>query len=152
MVKKKNKKDKKVENNFFEETNTDLVNNSDGNGYSYSEDDDNHILELFKNDGEGSNESNDSGKELFTNKDIKTKTEINEKEIHIITSLQATESFLRNNGLPTNFIGDFVSEYLTLKISLDRQSRKEFVDVKKADLTQRQAEAGGVNINNAGMR
>lgn len=112
---------------------------------------DSHILDVFKSD-ESPDKGNDT-KELFNEKKVKTKTEVNSSEIHIIAGLKATSDFLKSNKVESEFIDEFINEYLTLKISLDRKSRSEFVNVKKNELMNKQAESGsGLNINNMGMR
>ena len=88
----------------------------------------NHIEEYFlKND-------NDSkaiaSKELFKDDKIVLKTDLTDDEITIINKLYYNDAFLAKNKLNTPF--DLVIQnYMKLKVSKDRQSRKEFVSINK---------------------
>lgn len=70
--------------------------------------------------------------ELFTEGDISLKTELNNDE-QVILSCLCVENNLINGDLTTqkrkvDIYGDFIKTYMRLKVSLDRKSRKEFVD------------------------
>lgn len=91
----------------------------------------NHIEEYFAQSSE--NKDVLTSKELFRadpdNVDIKT--DLSWQEIVLINKLMFNDSLLKSKGL-TPVYKDFINRYLRLKISLDRKSRGEFVDMNRA--------------------
>lgn len=89
-----------------------------------------HIDEYFKKT-EGSKEVLQS-RELFSaDKDnIDLKTDINNDEISLIASLKFNDDFLQRKGLRPVF-RNFFEPYMRLKVSKDRKSREEFVNMNK---------------------
>jgi len=88
----------------------------------------NHIEEYFlKND-------NDSkaiaSKELFRDDKIILKTDLTDDEITIINKLLYNDAFLSSKKLKQPF-KLVIENYMKLKVSKDRQSRKEFVSINK---------------------
>lgn len=75
------------------------------------------------------------GREVFkADNDIDIKTDLTEKEINYITTLQYNNEILKQAKLSPVYL-KFLNNYMRLKISLKRQSRKEFVDINKGDKT-----------------
>lgn len=91
-----------------------------------------HIEEYFR-ESEGSKEAIQS-RELFSgDKDnIVFKTDLTNDEIKLITSLKFNDQFLDSRGLNPVFVKYF-NNYMKLKVSKDRQSRQEFVNINKQD-------------------
>lgn len=91
-----------------------------------------HIKEYFAKT-EGSKEALHSGI-LFSasEKDIDLKTDITWEEIIFINGLKMNDIFLIDHGL-TPIYSKFLNGYMRLKISMDRKSRTEFVDVNRGD-------------------
>lgn len=103
----------------------------------------NHIEEYFAKI-EGSKEAFHS-RELFKAdiNDVDLKTDLGIKEIVLINKLLYNDELLSKKGLISPF-KSFIYKYLRLKISLDRKSRAEFVNVNKTDKTE---EATGLLSN-----
>lgn len=91
----------------------------------------NHIEEYFA-EGSQSKEVITS-KELFraTREDVDVKTDLGIKEIVLINKLLFNNELLKAHKLDGVY-SDFLNSYLRLKISLDRKSRGEFVDMNRA--------------------
>lgn len=91
-----------------------------------------HIKEYFAKT-EGSKEALHSGI-LFnaSEKDIDLKTDINWQEIVLINKLKANDRFLIDCGLNPIY-KEVLNSYMRLKVSMDRKSRTEFVDVNRGD-------------------
>lgn len=91
-----------------------------------------HIDEYFKK-SEGSKEAIQS-RELFSgdNDNIVFKTDLTNEEISLITTLKFNDQFLKARGLSPLFMKYF-NNYMKLKVSKDRQSRGEFVNINKQD-------------------
>lgn len=95
----------------------------------------NHIEEYLKQQED--NPRVKSSRELFTAKkdDIDLKTDLGIEEIQNINVLMVNDAFLESRGLKPVF-KIFYDEFLRLKVSLNRQSRGEFVKInsdQKAD-------------------
>jgi hypothetical protein len=74
-------------------------------------------------------------REIFkASEDVDIKTDLEREEIGLITTLQYNNQILKNAGLSPVY-EKFLTNYMRLKISLNRQSRKEFVDMNKGDKT-----------------
>ena len=72
-------------------------------------------------------QSNTNPKELFDIKEIEGKSELTSEQVLLFTKLKIMGEKLRNNyGLTT--LEDFYNNFLTLQLSKDRGSRKEFVN------------------------
>ena len=103
----------------------------------------NHIEEYLKQQEE--NPKVKSSKELFTAKkeDIDLKTDLTIEEIHYINVLMVNDEFLKSKGLKPVF-KIFYEEFMRLKVSLNRQSRGEFVRIN----TEQRADELLANANN----
>lgn len=95
----------------------------------------NHIDDYFAQQ-EGSRQAFHS-RELFRadKTDVDIKTDISWMEIVLINKLLWNNQLLIKKGLKPHW-DFFLEHYLRLKISLDRKSRGEFVQVNKADKTE----------------
>ena len=103
----------------------------------------NHIEEYF--DVTQGNKSS----ELFRisePEDIDLKTDLSENEIKIITTLHMTDEFLIARKIPRVF-DKYVSKYLRLRVSKDRQGRGEFVTMNSSDNTSEILDRMG-NVSN----
>jgi hypothetical protein len=89
----------------------------------------------------------DKALELFKKTDIALRTDLTHKE-HVLVSAISTENDFFNDSLPDfNLYGRFLSHFLSLKTSLDRQSRKEFVAAIQQNTIDRDLERVA-NLNN----
>lgn len=90
----------------------------------------NHIEEyLIKQEG---NRDLIVGKEIFKADDnVDIKTDLNMQEISYINTLFYNNDLLVSKKLKPVY-KDFLTNYMRLKISLDRKSRKEYVDVNRS--------------------
>lgn len=102
-----------------------------------------HIEEYFK-DSEGSPEAIKS-RELFTaNKDnIDLKTDLKDEEISLINTMFFNNEILKKAGLNPIY-SKFLNKFMRLKVSKDRQSRKEFVGIN----SMKENEDNISNLNN----
>ena len=97
--------------------------------------------DLFKDEGN----PNEIVKELFANEGIKTRTDLSNEEISLISRMYYIAEELKNDRL-TNLMDTF----LELKVSKDRKSRDEFVkafigsqpEEKKTNFFQRMFNVG----------
>ena len=76
-------------------------------------------------------------KELFSPKNVKTKTELNVKQINLINSKRMIAKMLKWDRL-----NECLNDFMLLSISKDRKGRAEFVDGFKAE---REKELGKQN-------
>lgn len=67
-------------------------------------------------------------KELFQERDIKLKTELNINSVIIVNQKQAVSRLLYWSELQ-----DVLTDFMALMVSKDREGRKEFVDAFKAE-------------------
>lgn len=81
------------------------------------------IEEMFS--GEGATESSIL-KELFNGKNVKLKTQLSGDEISIVSRL-----YLMARITKRPYLHNILDEFITLRVSMDRQSRKEFVEAHK---------------------
>lgn len=65
-------------------------------------------------------------KELFNKKDINTKTDVNDREINLISRIMFISEIFE---IPE--IQNMINRYLELKLSKNRKSRKEYLDALK---------------------
>jgi len=88
----------------------------------------NHVEEYFL-DKEMS-----AGSELFkvTDDNSDIKSEVTEQELRLINVLKMNDNFLASKGLKPAFM-NYYRYFLRLKVSLNRQGRKEYVDINKVD-------------------
>lgn len=126
--KKDQKKNKTTNKAYLQQTSVDkrpsLIIN-DG----FSEDEEDKALsnvEDLENMFSGSQSESSILKELFSQKNFKTKTHLSGDEISIISRL-----YLMGRITKRPLIKDILDEFLVLRISKDRLSRKEFVDAHK---------------------
>lgn len=82
--------------------------------------------DLFSSDVTGTSESATT-KELFTNKNMRVKSDLSKYEINIISKLEAYASITGTGNIITPIIKSFIE----LRASKDRLSRKEFVEANK---------------------
>jgi hypothetical protein len=90
-------------------------------------------------------ESNDIRKhthydELFNaQKDnVDLQTQLSEHELRAIATLQTNDKYLAMKKVKPVY-DNYIHSFMRLKISLDRQSRKEYVEVNKAEQQQQNA-------------
>lgn len=91
-----------------------------------------HIEEYFASQ-ESSGEAIAS-RQIFsaTEEDIDLKTDLNENEIPVIAVLKYNDEFLKSKGIKPVFT-KYANYYMRLKVSKDRKSREEFVNINKKD-------------------
>jgi hypothetical protein len=89
-----------------------------------------HIEEYFVRQGE--NKEVLTSKELFRADadNVDVKTELDDVEIKIINRMKFNNAYLKSKGLNTIYT-DVINNYLRLKISRERKSRVEFVDMNR---------------------
>lgn len=70
--------------------------------------------------------------ELFnaSRDNVDLQTQLSETELRAIATLQTNDKFLNKKGV-RNVYENYLNSFMRLKISLDRQSRKEYVEVNK---------------------
>jgi hypothetical protein len=90
----------------------------------------NHIEEYFAEASQSKEVL--TSKELFRAKpeDVDIKTDLSIQEIVLINKLKFNNELLKQAGLVPVY-NNFLEHYLRLKISLDRKSRGEFVDMNR---------------------
>jgi hypothetical protein len=95
----------------------------------------NHIQEYFAKI-EGSKEAFHS-RELFraSEEDVDIKTDLSIEEIILINKLLFNNELLKSKGIKPVY-HNFLYKYMRLKISLDRKSRAEFVNINRGDKTE----------------
>lgn len=75
--------------------------------------------------------------ELFeaTKENIDLRTDLTIQEIVISNIIKMNGDYLKNldPSFEHNIYSDFIDEYLRLKVSLDRKSRGEFVDINRSE-------------------
>lgn len=72
-------------------------------------------------------------KELFSaddKSDLDLKTDVTDEEIKAVTTLHFNDKFLHDIGVKPIFT-EYYNKYMRLKISKDRKSRGEYVDINK---------------------
>lgn len=93
----------------------------------------NHIEEYF-----AQNETSKdviTSKELFNaDKNVDIKTELGMKEIILINKISYYNLYLKSKGLKPVY-DDFLNSYQRLKISFERKSRAEFVNMNRGNNT-----------------
>lgn len=105
----------------------------------------NHIEEYFANQNQTPKEN--VSKELFKgDKDIDLKTELEWREITLISILKYNNDMLVSHGLKPAW-NNYLNDYMRLKVSLKRKSREEFVSMHKNDNTDETLEKVS-NISN----
>jgi hypothetical protein len=92
----------------------------------------NHIEEYFADATNGKEVL--TSKELFkaNPEDVDIKTDISIQEIVLINKLLFNNEILKEAGLKPVY-KNFLNSYMRLKISLDRKSRGEFVDMNRSN-------------------
>jgi hypothetical protein len=63
---------------------------------------------------------------------IDLRTDLSHPEIIVVNAIIFNSLFLQNKGIPDPY-GRFINEYQRLKVSMDRKSRMEFVNVNKRE-------------------
>ncbi|MFW6377217.1 MAG: hypothetical protein ACOCZ5_01100 [bacterium] len=91
-----------------------------------------HIEEYFKDNQESEKER--ASRQIFEADDsnIDLKTDLDSVEIKHISTMKTNDTFLINRGLKPVF-SLYYNEYLRLRVSKDRGSRKEFVKLHSDD-------------------
>lgn len=79
-----------------------------------------------------------ASKELFSNKDVRVRTELNAKEIRSIAKIN-----FMSDGYKIPSLRAFVDDYMALKISYQRKSREEFISALHAEEKKKRMEAEG---------
>lgn len=85
--------------------------------------DDDSVIDLFNKE---MNSNQESVRELFTEKNIKVKSDLDKHQISIIARLMFQSEL---TDLPE--LKQILDEFITLRVSKDRLSRKEFVDAHR---------------------
>lgn len=90
----------------------------------------NHIEEYFDAKGKRSDFV-----DLFEAKkdNVDLRTDLTIQEIVLVNVIQLNSSFMDNLGMTENIYSKFIDGYKRLKVSLDRKSRVEFVDINKKE-------------------
>lgn len=90
----------------------------------------NHVEEYLKN-----NVGENAFRDLFeaTEDNIDLRTELNENEVDCVNKIFVNNQFLNSKFKDSNIYKSFLINYLRLKVSFNRGSRIEFVDVNKKD-------------------
>ena len=106
-----------------------------------------HIEEYFS-EKESSSEAINS-REIFnaTEENIDLKTDITDQEISLIATLKFNDDFLMSRGIKPVF-SQYYNNYMRLKVSKDRKSRGEFVNINKRES---QEDVVGMAGNLAGL-
>jgi hypothetical protein len=94
--------------------------------------------------------------ELFNaNKEnVDLQTQLSEEELRAVAVLQTNDKYLFEKGV-RGVYANYIQSFMRLKISLDRQSRKEYVEVNKnenQELNAMQKVFGGLGGNAGGMK
>lgn len=91
-----------------------------------------HIEEYFS-EKESSSEAINS-REIFnaTDDNIDLKSDVSDEEISIISTLKFNDDFLASKGIKPIY-SKYFNKYMRLKVSKDRKSREEFVNINKKD-------------------
>ena len=92
----------------------------------------NPIEEYFKDTGK-----NVEKEHIFTgdDADIDLKTELNDKEISHISIMTFNDQFLKRQGIKPIYT-PYINNFMRKKVSKNRQSRKEYVDIKKTEVQE----------------
>jgi hypothetical protein len=96
----------------------------------------NHIQEYLIDTANG---NVTASKELFSDEKIKVKSEASGEEITLLAKLHYNDLTLKDAGLDTLYDG-FIQELLTLRVSKERKSRGEFVNINTQDNTDKDVE------------
>lgn len=70
--------------------------------------------------------------QLTSKKDIRTKTDISQREKLILSALEVFKDPFKYMSEKHNVLEDFITYYLQYALSVDRQSRKELITVIKS--------------------
>jgi hypothetical protein len=72
--------------------------------------------------------------ELFEakNDNVDLRTDLTLQEIPLIVAIHFNHEFLKKRGIPSPF-GVFINQFERSRVSLDRKSRAEFVDINKKE-------------------
>lgn len=100
--------------------------------YKETENLSNHIEEYFSN--QNTNKDVLTSKELFkaNKEDVDIKTELTDEEIVILNVIKVNQDDLIKRGIKDVY-DTFINGFLRLKISRERKSRGEFVDMNKGN-------------------
>ena len=102
-------------------------------------DDDDSIENMFRN--EQTSQQNDV-KELFHEDRVKARTDLSSRQIKLIT-----KAFYLAKITGMKEVNNILSDFMTLRISDSRQSRKEFVEGLKAKIDNA-IQQGSMNVRN----
>lgn len=78
---------------------------------------------------------------------VDIRTDVAKQEIGLINALQHNDELLLNKGLKPVY-KNYLNNYMRLKLSLDRKSRTEFVNINKAQDTSQDVLQGMANLSN----
>lgn len=84
------------------------------------------VPDLFSSMMQGDSEQLQIAKELFTEKSIDMKTELSKEEINIFSRAEFMKDILGLSSLEI-----FINKFEKLRVSMNRQGRKEFVETVK---------------------
>lgn len=106
-----------------------------------------HIEEYFK-DKQGSGEAIKS-RELFTadKQNIDLKTDLTDDEIALINTMMFNNKILNESGLDPVY-NKFLIKFMRLKVSKNRESRKEFVGINQREKEEDGMEKINKNLEN----
>lgn len=76
--------------------------------------------------------SSQNPKELFDIEDVEGKTELTSEQVFIVARLKLLGNLLHTK-FNINLVNSFITDFLTLQISKDRGSRKEFVNAMQSE-------------------
>lgn len=97
----------------------------------------NHIEEYFKNNNKRSDfldlfESEENDVDSPDN-NIMLRTDLTHQEIILVNVIILNANLMKSLGLKSNIYDNFINQYQRLKVSMDRKSRAEFVDINKKE-------------------
>jgi hypothetical protein len=110
----------------------------------------NHIEEYFTEQEKSKDVI--TSKELFNaDKNVDIKTDINWAEIVVINKIMMHNEYLASRGIKGVY-DKFLDNYMRLKISLDRKSRGEFVNINRGNNTDDVIDKFSAFSNIAGVK
>lgn len=90
----------------------------------------NHIEEYFD---ESSNKSEFVDLFEAEQDNVDLRTDLTHKEIILVNIITLNSEMLNKLGIHNDFYSRFIDNYKRLKVSMDRKSRTEFVDINKKE-------------------
>lgn len=108
----------------------------------------NHLIDYFETK-DGVKQEPPTSKELFKadSKDVDIKTDLQLREIMLLNVGYWNNDYLERHGLKPIY-RSFLDKHLRFKISLDRKSRSEFVDINRSKTDEKEIISTMSNIKN----